>query len=63
MKRSFRKVMGDFDTITVEKDLTSDWVDLHMDVGNGVKRVTMTLRSEEAVRDLAYALQRLLEDK
>lgn len=61
MKDSFKKVIGEFDRIIVEKEFTSESVYLHMDVGNGVERVTMIFRSEEALRDLQYALHRLLE--
>lgn len=63
MRAPFRKsIGGDFDRIDLDAGGHdgSDWLHLVMRVGSDVERVQMTLRSDEAVRDLHYALGRYL---
>jgi hypothetical protein len=61
MGDGFRKSLGgDFDRIDVWSLPGSDWLEIEMRVGLDVERVRLTLRSEEAVRDLHYALGRYL---
>ncbi len=61
-KPFIKSIGGDFDRI----DLSaiggdgSEWLDITMRVGFDVERVTITLRSDEAVRDLHYALSRYI---
>ena len=54
-----KTICGDFDRI----DLVShkyNYFQIEMRVGHDVERVRMQLRSEEAIRDLHYALGRYL---
>lgn len=61
-RRPFHKSIGTFDRIEVKSiGDSSEWVDIVMHVGNDVQTVTMTLRSDEAVRDLHYAIGRYLD--
>ena len=55
-----KTVGGDFDRIDLTNVAGSDWLTLEMRVGNDVERVRMTLRGDEAVRDLHYALGRYI---
>lgn len=55
-----KTVCGDFDQITIKGSQNMDWMSLTMKVGYTDHLVTMTLRSEEAVRDLHYGLTRYL---
>lgn len=54
----FHKTMGDFDRVELNAQgfAGNDWLAITMHVGNDVDQVTITLRSDEAVRDLHYAL-------
>lgn len=62
MNISFDKVIGgDFDRVTINTSRSSDWMTIEMRVGWDVERVTMTLRSFEAISDLHYALGRYLD--
>lgn len=56
----FYKTMGEFDRIEIRSHGNNDWLDIIMHVGHDVETVKMTLRSDEAVRDLHYALGRYL---
>lgn len=59
--KDFRKsIGGDFDRIDLEAYSGTDWLNITMRVGYDVDRVTITLRSHEAIRDLHYALGRYL---
>jgi hypothetical protein len=59
----FYKTFGKFDRIEVEAaGGGSDWLDIVMHVGHDVSTVRITLRSEEAVRDLHYTLGRYLAE-
>jgi hypothetical protein len=55
-----KTVGGDFDRIDLSSVRGSDWLKLEMRVGSDVERIVMELRSDEAVRDLHYALGRYL---
>lgn len=60
-RHAFRKSIGTFDRIEVNASGdSSEWVHLIMHVGNGAETVTMTFRSDEAVRDLHYVIGRYL---
>lgn len=56
----FFKAMGDFDRIELKAGGYDDWLTLTMKVGANVEEVSMTFRSDEAVRDLHYAVGRYL---
>jgi hypothetical protein len=56
-----KQLGGDFDRIDLKASHASDWLNITMHVGHDVQRITMTLRSEEAVRDLHHGLTRYLE--
>lgn len=61
MRRPFHKTISpDFDRIDIITSGESEWLTIEMRVGNDVERVRMQLRSDEAVRDLHYALGRYL---
>lgn len=63
IRSPFHKTMGSFDRIELNHEAHpgSEWLDITMHVGLDAKRITMTLRSDEAVRDLHYALSRYLD--
>lgn len=65
--RSFSKKIGTFDAIELGKSAGTDWTQLNMFVGgpdreNAASVVSMQFRSEESLRDLRYAIDRLLDD-
>ena len=61
MSKAWSKTIGgDFDRIDLSSGMNSDWLKIEMRIGFDVQRVSMTLRSDEAVRDLHYALGRYL---
>lgn len=56
-----KSVGGDFDRIDLSASGgESDWFHVEMRVGHDVRRIRITLRSDEAVRDLHYALGRYI---
>ncbi len=59
----FHKSIGTFDRIELKAMGVpgNDWLNIVMHVGHDVHEVQMTLRSDEAVHDLHYALGRYLE--
>lgn len=60
-RRAFTKsVGGDFDRIDLSSTNDGHWLTIEMRVGYDVERIRMELRSDEAVRDLHYALGRYL---
>ncbi len=57
----FKKTISpDFDRIDVSTRFGSEAMDIQMQVGNTSERVKITIRSEESIRDLHYALSRYL---
>lgn len=63
MSRSpFSKTIGDFDRIVLSASgaAESEWLNIEMHVGFDAEVIRMTLRSDEAVADLHYALGRYL---
>jgi len=57
MRTSFRKVIGEFDRITIASSYNSEWLDIQIEIGNGQVVVNrICLRSDDAVGDLYYAL-------
>lgn len=63
MRSGFHKTVGSFDRIELSASGRdgSEWLDLTIHVGLDAERISMTFRSDEAVRDLHYALGRYLE--
>jgi hypothetical protein len=55
-----KSIGGDFDRIDLSAISGSDWLTLEMRVGYDAERIRMTLRGDEAVRDLHYALGRYI---
>jgi hypothetical protein len=57
-----KSVGGDFDRIDLSTNggHPNSWLEIEMRVGNDVERRSITLRSDEAVRDLHYALGRYI---
>lgn len=55
-----KSVCPGFDQIDLQSLENSEWLTITMRVGGDVERVTITIRSDEAVRDLHYALGRYL---
>jgi hypothetical protein len=53
-----KTIGGDFDRI--ELTAQDGWLSLEMRVGFDIERIKVTLRNEEAVRDLHFALGRYL---
>lgn len=63
MRPPFHKAIGgDFDRIDIGTSggHADSWLVIEMRVGNDVERRSITLRTDEAVRDLHYALGRYI---
>lgn len=61
MREPFHKTIGgDFDRIDLDCAGGFDWLTMEMRVGHDAERIRMILRSDEAVRDLHYALGRYI---
>lgn len=58
-REPFSKSIGTFDRIEI-KSVGSDWLTLSQHVGNDARIVDMVFRSDEAVRDLHYAISAYL---
>jgi hypothetical protein len=56
-----KQLGGDFDRVELRSHHSSEWLNITMHVGHDVEQITMTLRSEEAVRDLYHGLTRYLD--